>query len=265
MLLLKGIPVRKDDEARIASLGSLEDKIRFVLVVDKSKEDAYAYVRQIEKFLDKLSIPYLELAVDENAKASDYEDVFKDSKNSIILARPLPKKFYDDALGLIPYENDPDCLTAESGGHVLLGDGILPATAMSVMRVLEFYGIDVRGKKALVVGRSQSVGLSIAMGLIHRDAFVSIAHSKVDHDELERMCGESDIVVLASGRRGLVSSFRKDQIVIDCGYHASDNGGDLGFVPEDDFFEAYTPVPGGIGPLTISSLVTNGLRKKGLL
>lgn len=78
---------------------------------------------------------------------------------------------------------------------------------------------------------------------------------------------DSDIIVLASGKKGLVNkdAFRKGQIVIDCGYHAEDNSGDLGFVPEDDFFEGYTPVPCGVGPLTISTLIVNGLKKKGLM
>lgn len=265
MTLLKGIPARKEDEERIKSLNLDSSKINFVLVVDESKQDALAYVKQIEKFLDKLSLSYEEVLVNENSNADDYKNKFQDKKNTIILARPLPKAFITKAIGLLPSENDPDCLSTESAGHIFLGDGPLPATAMSVMKVLDFYNIDVTGKKALVIGRSQSVGLPIALGLLKRNALVSIAHSKVDAMTLDRMCSEADIVVLASGQRGLVSTFKKGQILIDCGYHAQDNGGDLGFVPQEDQFDAYTPVPGGIGPLTISSLVVSALIKKGLL
>ena len=243
--LLKGLPVRKEDEARIKELNLSSNDICFLLVVSNDSEDALAYCHQIEKFLNKVQLSFIEKIYD-GTNGDEIIDMMKKPNMSVILARPLPIDFMNKARKELNYESDPDCLGVKSAGMIFLGEGLLPATAQSVIRILDFYGIDVLSKKVLVIGRSQSVGLPIALGLLKKNAEVTIVHSKISKEEIERKVADSDIV-------------------IDCGYHAEDNSGDLGFVPEDDFFESYTPVPGGVGPLTISTLIVNGLKKKGLM
>lgn len=264
--LLKGLPVRKEDEARIKELNLSSNDVCFLLVVSNDSEDALAYCHQIEKFLNKVQLSFIEKIYD-GTNGDEIIDMMKKPNMSVILARPLPIDFMNKARKELNYESDPDCLGVKSAGMIFLGEGLLPATAQSVIRILDFYGIDVLSKKVLVIGRSQSVGLPIALGLLKKNAEVTIVHSKISKEEIERKAADSDIIVLASGKKGLVNkdAFKKGQIVIDCGYHAEDNSGDLGFVPEDDFFESYTPVPGGVGPLTISTLIVNGLKKKGLM
>lgn len=94
--------------------------------------------------------------------------MMKKPNMSVILARPLPIDFMNKARKELNYESDPDCLGVKSAGMIFLGEGLLPATAQSVIRILDFYGIDVLSKKVLVIGRSQSVGLPIALGLLKK-------------------------------------------------------------------------------------------------
>ena len=148
-------------------------------------------------------------------------------------------------------------LTKENIGDLVFGDlNKLPGTAKSVISLLNNYEIDVKGKKALIIGRSISVGMPIFLALQRMGAFCSLAHSKVSVADIKKASLESDIIVLASGQRNLIGSedISKKAIVIDCGYH-SDGKGDIDFVPNCEYF---TPVPGGVGPMTIASVIKSG-------
>jgi methylenetetrahydrofolate dehydrogenase (NADP+)/methenyltetrahydrofolate cyclohydrolase len=149
-------------------------------------------------------------------------------------------------------------LTSVNFGKMAKGNlDYLSGTSSSVKRLIDFYQIPVRGKKTLVVGRSVSVGLPIALMMMKYDALISVVHSKIAPEVISEYAKKSDIIILAAGKRGLVN--QKDislgQVVIDCGYQ-EDGKGDLGFVPDCAYF---TPVPGGVGPVTISALVLNAL------
>lgn len=267
-MLLKGLTVKKEDESVLLNLSDeKKENILFLLVVDPSKEDAVAYCHQIERCLSKVQLKFEEITFDSSFDMSVFKKKALDSQSSVILARPLPQDFFNEIISILPPENDPDCLGIQNEGKIYKGEGLLPATAQSVIRLLDFYKIAIQGKRAVIVGRSISVGLPIAMSLMRKNAFVSIAHSKISPEAINRAVSESDIVILASGKKGLVpkDAFRQGQVVIDCGYHAEDNSGDLGFVPDENFFLAYTPVPGGVGPLTISTLIMNALVQKGLI
>lgn len=267
MILLLGEPIRKEDEAKIRSLKEkISDKgLTFILVYDKKSKDSFAYCRQIEKFLGKFDIPFEEVLY-EGQNATQLLDPYFEGQYCVVLAKPLPEDFlFEASLSMNP-QNDPDCLSEFNKGE-MLEDGILPATAQAVMRLFDYYKIDVTGKKCLVIGRSKTVGFPIAVGLLQRNGLVSIAHSKVPLPLIEKQVEESDVVVLASGKEGLVKQefFNKNQIVIDCGYHAKTKSGDLGFIPQADSFYGFAPVPGGVGPLTISTLVMNALRQKAII
>lgn len=143
-----------------------------------------------------------------------------------------------------------------------LEKALLPCTPAGVIALLGLYGISIAGKHAVVVGRSGIVGRPMSGLLLHEDATVTVAHSKTAH--LEKVCREADILVVAAGRRGLVSrnAIKPGAVVVDVGMHRLPDGKLCGDVDPAAAHSAsyFTPVPGGVGPMTIAMLLLNTLR-----
>ncbi len=245
-------------------IGKLEGNLPvFYLYSDADDLSSKAYLRGIRKRLEMYHLEYVEEFVDHG---DEKESLLQFRKNSFgkmtVVARPLHLKEVDENefISSIPPFNDPDMISDLNIGRLYAGDlDYLPATAAAVKCIIDYYGLDVSGKKALVVGRSLTVGLPI-FELLHRyNATVTLAHSRTSSSDIQKYASMSDIICLATGRSSLVKreSLNGNQIVIDCGY--SPDGGDLGFVPDDDELAAYTPVPGGVGVLTSYCLVRNAL------
>ncbi|MGZ3722525.1 MAG: bifunctional methylenetetrahydrofolate dehydrogenase/methenyltetrahydrofolate cyclohydrolase FolD [Bdellovibrionales bacterium] len=189
--------------------------------------------------------------------------------DGILLQLPLPKHLNsDEAIGWISPGKDADCLTAENLGYLWTGKPVTsPCTPSGVMVILEHYGIDVAGKNAVVVGRSNIVGKPMAHLLVQADATVTICHSKTK--DLKEHLLRADIVVVAAGRPEMLGKgdFKKDSVVIDVGIHRKpgENGksklcGDVRLKELDGIIKAGTPVPGGVGPMTITMLLENTVR-----
>jgi methylenetetrahydrofolate dehydrogenase (NADP+)/methenyltetrahydrofolate cyclohydrolase len=140
---------------------------------------------------------------------------------------------------------------------------IAPCTPWGVMRILQHYSISVSGKNCVVVGRSQIVGRPMAHLLSQADGTVTICHSKTPN--LSQITRNADIVVVAAGKRALLGreDFNKDSVIIDVGIHGSGSGGgvsgDVRFSEINGFVKAATPVPGGVGPMTIACLLENAM------
>ena len=138
--------------------------------------------------------------------------------------------------------------------------GFIPCTPLGVMRLLKYYGIALRSQRVLVIGRSMLVGRPMALCALAMDATVTIAHSKsVDIKELARQC---DIIISATGELGIInwSDCHERQVIVDVGMHRGINGklhGDFGPIVTTPNVRAYTPVPGGVGPMTINTLMYN--------
>ena len=152
-----------------------------------------------------------------------------------------------------------DGLTSHSLGLLFKGQQIVaPCTPSGVMEILKFYGYDVSGKSVVVVGRSQIVGLPMAQLMIQAHATVTVVHSKTLNSE--EYIRNADVVVVAAGKPHLLGKehFKKDAIVIDVGIHRNDKNKLCGDVnPEGLQVQALTPVPGGVGPMTIAMLLKN--------
>lgn len=190
--------------------------------------------------------------------------------DGILLQLPLPKHLdTDEAIGWIAPRKDADCLTAENLGHLWSGKPVTtPCTPWGVMVILEHYNIPTSGKNAVVVGRSNIVGKPMAHLLVQADATVTICHSKTKNlkDHLQR----ADIVVVAAGKPEFLGAgdFAKDSVVIDVGIHRKAPGangksklcGDVRMKELDGTIRAGTPVPGGVGPMTITMLLENTVR-----
>lgn len=185
-----------------------------------------------------------------------------DSVDGILVQMPLPESISTQrVIGAIDPAKDVDGLTAQSAGCLVLDrPGLRPCTPAGSMRLLDEVGCDPSGKRAVVVGRSDLVGKPIAHLLLQRHATVTIAHSRTK--DLAEVVREADIVVAAVGRQGLVKGewIKPGAVVIDVGINRGEDGklhGDVEFESASERAGALTPVPGGVGPMTIAMLLHN--------
>jgi methylenetetrahydrofolate dehydrogenase (NADP+)/methenyltetrahydrofolate cyclohydrolase len=176
--------------------------------------------------------------------------------HGVLLFRPLPRQFDDAAAraALLPTK-DIDGITDGSLAGVFTNtpSGFPPCTATACVELLDHYGIDVSGKRVVVIGRSLVIGRPVAMLLMHLNATVTICHTRTI--DLPSVVKEADIVVVAVGKPESVGRecFREGQVVIDVGIHVKDDGklcGDVKFAEVAPLVEAITPVPGGVGAVT---------------
>ncbi|MFS4459532.1 bifunctional 5,10-methylenetetrahydrofolate dehydrogenase/5,10-methenyltetrahydrofolate cyclohydrolase [Bdellovibrio sp. HCB2-146] len=183
--------------------------------------------------------------------------------DGILVQLPLPKHLStDEVLGIISPEKDPDCLTFKSVGYFFAGKPIVsPCTPAGIMSILNHYGISVAGMNAVVVGRSNIVGKPMAHMLMEANATVTLCHSKTKN--LSVHTKQADLVVVAAGKAHLLGKedFKQGAIVIDVGMHGTGQGqkltGDVRFEELNGWVQAASPVPGGVGPMTITTLLQN--------
>ena len=181
--------------------------------------------------------------------------------HGILVQLPLPKQLNEfDVISLIDPKKDPDGLTTHNLGLLIQGkQHVASCTPAGVMEILRFYGYDVAGMNAVVIGRSRIVGLPMAQLLIQANATVTTAHSKSKN--LKDITTRADIVVAAAGQKEFFGRdyFKPGAIVIDVGIHRGEGkklSGDVKF-DEISHVAACTPVPGGVGPMTITMLLKN--------
>ncbi len=194
------------------------------------------------------------------------QDLNQNSEVSALLVQlPLPKRFDSkDVISWINPLKDVDGLTAENQGLAWIGKPrILPCTPLGIMKLLNFYRIPLQAKKAVVIGRSRIVGLPMAQLLLKANATITICHSQTRH--LADITRDCDVVVVASGKPGLlgIDDFKPSATVIDVGIHRVCKDGKttlVGDIRLNEFssFKGWiTPVPGGVGPLTVACLLEN--------
>ena len=179
-----------------------------------------------------------------------------DTYAGIMIQHPLPKHINEqNCFNLISPEKDVDGLSATSFGYIVQDRQLFaPATALGIMKLLKAYDINLVGEEVLMVGKSQIVGLPLAVMLMKAGATVTVAHSRTK--DLAGMIKNYKIVIVAIGKPELVKAewFTEGQIIVDAGY----NEGNIGDVDHLAYEKAsfYTPVPGGVGPMTIASLMS---------
>lgn len=179
-----------------------------------------------------------------------------DTYAGIMIQHPLPKHINEqNCFNLISPEKDVDGLSATSFGYIVQDRQLFaPATALGIMKLLKAYDINLVGEEVLMIGKSQIVGLPLAVMLMKAGATVTVAHSRTK--DLASMVKNYKIVIVAIGKPELVKAdwFTEGQIIVDAGY----NEGNVGDVDHLAYEKAsyYTPVPGGVGPMTIASLMS---------
>lgn len=182
--------------------------------------------------------------------------------HGILVQLPLPRHIDErEVLRRIPTKKDVDGFCAENVGNLAMNrETIAACTPFGVMKMLEAYGIDPKGKSAVVLGRSNIVGKPMAMLLLNADATVTVCHSKTKN--LKEVCASADILVVAIGRAKFVTEVmvKEGAVVIDVGMDRDENGrlcGDVDYDAVKEKASYITPVPGGVGPMTITMLLYN--------
>ncbi len=184
--------------------------------------------------------------------------------NGILVQLPLPKHINENAIiNAIRPDKDVDAFHPENVGHIMIGDfSFLPCTPAGVMELIAETGVDVCGKNCVVIGRSNIVGKPMAMLLLHKNGTVTICHSRTKN--LAEICSNADILVAAVGKAGFVTPdmVKEGAVVIDVGMNRNTEGklcGDVDYAACFDKAGYITPVPGGVGPMTIAMLMRNTL------
>lgn len=187
----------------------------------------------------------------------------KKSINGILCQLPLPKHLDEKIIinSILP-EKDVDAFHPHNVGRIMIGDyDFVPCTPAGIMEMLAFEGINPEGKECVVIGRSNIVGKPMGMLLLHKNGTVTICHSKTK--DLKEICSRADILVAAVGKPKFVTAdmVKEGAVVIDVGMNRVDGKlcGDVDFDAVKDKADAITPVPGGVGPMTIAMLMQNTL------
>lgn len=188
-----------------------------------------------------------------------------DTVEGIIVQTPLPKHIrYSEVIKKIDPKKDVDGFHSDNMGRTCLGlPGIKPATALGVELLLEHYGIDWTSKDVIVIGRGQHVGLPISIMMGNNDKG-TVTSCHINTKGLKEKCKRSDIIICAVGEPGLITAdmVKEGAIVIDVGINRMEDGklkGDVDFENIKDICSAISPVPGGVGPMTVASLLMNTL------
>lgn len=182
------------------------------------------------------------------------------SIHGCLMFRPLPDKDAEmEACALLAPKKDVDCMTSESLASVFTGKGAgyPPCTAQACIEILDYYGIQIQGKRATVIGRSLVIGKPVSMLLQAKNATVTMCHSRTV--DLPDECRKAEILIVAAGKAGIVSSsyLVPGQVVIDVGINVDEAGklcGDVKFDEAESVVSAITPVPGGVGAVTTAVL-----------
>lgn len=270
---LRGMPVVKqiaaDAAAQVEELKKkgIEPKLAVVRVGER--EDDLSYERGLLKRFDAVGALVESVVFPVDVTQEELEAGIKklnedDSVHGILVFRPLPKHLNEEVIKeLVTPMKDVDCMGSANNAHVFAqdGKGHAPCTPQAVIEMLDFYGYDVTGKKAVVVGRSMVVGKPLAQMLLKKNATVTVCHTKTV--DLQNEVKAADFVFACAGVAKMLdaSYIREGQVVIDVGINMLDGKlcGDVDYESVSEIVAAATPVPGGVGTVTTSVLLKHVL------
>lgn len=270
--ILKGAPVANALTERLKeSVNALRARgVTPTLAILRVGEraDDLAYERGAMKRCEKIGINVKHYVLDSNVSQTELlgviDEINRDSGiHGCLMFRPLPKHIDQRAVcEALDVNKDVDCMTERSLCGVFTGSGVgfAPCTAQSVMEILKYYGYDLAGKRAAVIGRSLVIGRPVSMLLMRANATVTMCHTKTV--DMPGVCCEADILVVAAGHAGTVdwTYVHPNQVVIDVGINVDADGKLCGDVNYDEVLphvKAITPVPGGVGSVTTAVLCSH--------
>lgn len=259
-------------EAVAKEAAALKEKgvsVGLAVVIVGDNPASRVYVNNKKKACAACGIESFEYALPEETAETELLELVEalnaDPKvNGILVQLPLPRQIDEHkVIAAISPAKDVDAFHAVNVGKIMIGDfDFLPCTPSGCMDLIDSTGVSVEGKRCVVIGRSNIVGKPMAMLLLHRNGTVTICHSRTQN--LKEICREADILVAAVGRANFVTAdmVKEGAVVIDVGMNRLDNGklcGDVDFEAVSQVAGWITPVPGGVGPMTIATLMRNTL------
>ncbi len=259
--------LRGELKEKVSRFAAEKGEIGLAVVLVGEDPASQVYVRNKIKACEEAGIRSFSYHLPAESRQADVEALVgelaaSEKVDGILVQLPLPKHLDErKILALIPAEKDVDGFCAENVGNLAMHrETIVACTPFGVMKMLEAYGIDPKGKRAVVLGRSNIVGKPMAMLLVNADATVTVCHSKTSG--LKEVCAQADILVVAIGRAKFVTAdmVKQGAVVIDVGMDRDENGklcGDVDFENVKEKASYITPVPGGVGPMTITMLLYN--------
>ena len=272
-LLLKGAPVAKaineraqEKVKRLRGTG-IEPALAILRVGERADDLSYekGAVKRCEQVGVKVVKKVLPADIDEESFFKELEELNVDNNiHGILMFRPLPGQIDNEkARKMLCPDKDVDGCTDGSLAGIFTNtkSGFAPCTAQAAMEILDYYGIECAGKKAVVIGRSLVVGRPVAMMLMHKNATVTICHTKTE--DVASVAKEADILIVCSGQMESigVECLRENQVVVDVGISWNEEKGklcgDVRFEEAETMVRAITPVPGGVGAVTTSVLVSH--------
>ena len=265
--ILDGKKLASDSEKEILeSVSALKEKgiiptLATILVGDDPASETY--VRMKQETCNRVGMESLAINLPKETSTEELllkiDELNNDKKiHGILLQHPVPNQINErECFERISIEKDVDGVTCMGFGRMSMGlSAYGSCTPAGIMRILEFYDVDISGMNAVVVGRSPILGKPMAMMLLNKNATVTICHSRTK--ELEDHVRNADLVVGAVGVPKLIKKewLKKGAVVIDAGYHP-EKCGDIDLDGIEEIASSYTPVPGGVGPMTINTLILN--------
>ena len=237
-------------------------------IIVEGNSASEVYVANKEKACKECLMDSKIVRLPNDVSQEELETVISELNNSenisgILLQLPLPKHLNSDkALECISPSKDVDCLTKQNLGALFAGKPVVsPCTATGIIKILDHQNIEIEGKRAVVIGRSLLVGKSVANLLEQRNATVTICHSRTQN--MQEITQQADILVVAIGKTEYITAdyVKPGAVVIDVGINRTENGlkGDVDFEQVSQVCSQITPVPGGVGPLTVACLMENTL------
>lgn len=267
MYILDGKEISKKVKAKVKEdIITNNYKPCLLVVLVGNNPASHVYVSSKEKACKNAGIDTQTIMFPENTSQKELIDVItkaNSDKNihAILVQLPLPSHMNTkEVINTIKPEKDVDGLTAINQGKLMLdSSGIIPCTPKGIMTLLKEYNIDLTGKNVIVIGRSNLVGKPTAMLMLKQNATVTIAHSKTKN--LNDICLKSDVIISAVGKPKLITEgmVKEGSIIIDVGINRVYDRivGDVDFANVSKIASRITPVPGGVGPMTIASLLEN--------
>ncbi len=277
-ILLDGVMLRDQTVAKIKStiVAAGNPKICLATVLVGDDAPSHIYVDNKHKKAQEAGMVSRGVNLPATSSQAEVEQAVAElvadkSVHGILVQLPLPKHIdTESVLSLLPVEKDVDGLTERSLGRLVRGlKGHVPCTPLGVMRLLEKYKIETRGKRVVVIGRSALTGLPQMLLLVRRgaDATATVAHKSTL--DMVAVCREADIIIAAAGSARMVTAahVKPGATVIDVGVTRIDNKivGDVDFEAVQSIAGAITPMPGGTGPMTIACLLENTLEAARML
>lgn len=259
--------VKAEVKEEVSALNEKGYPVGLAVIIIGNNPASRTYVNNKKKACELTGIVSEEYALPEETTMEELLSLIdelnhKDSIHGILCQLPLPAHLDEkEVIAAISVKKDVDAFSVQNVGHIMIGDyAFLPCTPAGIMEILKAYHIQVEGKNCVVVGRSNIVGKPMAMLLLQQNGTVTICHSKTK--KLEAYTREADILVAAVGIPKFIKAdmVKEGAVVIDVGMDRDENGklcGDVDFSEVEPKASYITPVPGGVGPMTIATLLKN--------